>query len=217
MKAVNFIPPEQRRRGALPLARAGKPTLLLIAALTIALVAVVAAQLASNAVQARRDELALTQRRLDAAHRRLPALERLRDAAQARQERLTVVRRLAGPRLDWGRLLGDVSRALPADATLTTLAGSAPGAAAGSETGTATQPSPAGATGGSFVLDLAGCTADHAGVARIMDRLRAVRDVSDVRLVSSATTAQGTGDTGAAGCRRPDRFEVAVTVGGLLR
>ncbi|HEY3020401.1 MAG TPA: PilN domain-containing protein [Solirubrobacteraceae bacterium] len=191
MKAVNLIP-RDAQRSFTALRGLGVGTTTLLGALTVALVLVTSYVVMANNVNGKRDELGRVNAEVAAAQRQVSALKPYADAEQLRQSLLERVRSLAGGRFDWPAALSDLARAFPSDATLTDFDGSAGDAAAGPK------------------VALSGCTPSHDAVARLIDRLRAVKLVSAVALQSSTI-----GEAGAsAGCPRSEQFKLTVTMKG---
>jgi Tfp pilus assembly protein PilN len=198
MRAVNLIPAEERRSGrSALLSGVGGPTLGLLGALVVALVVVVAYVTLSNGVTQRRGDLARAEASAQAAEQRAAALKPYGDIAALRETSLATVRALAASRFDWTGLLAELSRRVPADVTLSTLDGQAAGA----------DPANPAAASGATTVKLTGCTTDHSAVARMIERMRAVRGVASVTLESSAK-----GDAAAGGCTRSDAFALQLSV-----
>jgi Tfp pilus assembly protein PilN len=207
VKAVNLIPAEERRGGQGPLAGASGATLGLLGALVLALIVVVAYVSLANGVADRRDDVADARGRADAAEQQAAALKPYGDVAALRDSTLAAVTQLAAGRFDWPALMGDLSRRVPADVTLTAVGGSSSVdadavAAAAATPGTTVALGPA--------IDVSGCTGDHRAVARLMDRLAAIRGVSDVSLASST---RGEAGVGKGGCPRRDQFDLTLAMG----
>jgi Tfp pilus assembly protein PilN len=201
MKAVNLIPADERRSGgAGVLNDLSGPTLGLLGALVIALVVVVAFVTVSNGVAERRDDLTRIETNAAAAEQRAAALKPYGDVAALRDRTVASIRTLAAQRFDWPALLGELSRRVPADVTLTAMNGSAGATGAAATTGA-----------GAPSVQLSGCTSDHAAVARLMERLRAVRGVADVTLATS-TKGSAKADQ-SSGCPRRDQFDLALMLG----
>ncbi|HEY8581309.1 MAG TPA: PilN domain-containing protein, partial [Capillimicrobium sp.] len=181
MKAVNLIPAEERRGGgAGALSGLSGPTLGLLGLLLVALLAVVAWVSVSNGVAEREDELARVEANATSAEQRAAALKPYGDVAALRAASERTVAALDATRFDWAALLGDLARRVPADVTLATLNGSLP-----DPTTVAVAATDAGGESAVPTITLTGCTSDHAAVARMMERMRAVRGVADVALASS--------------------------------
>jgi Tfp pilus assembly protein PilN len=185
MKAINLVPRDARRSfGALQ--GLGLSTTALFGALALAVVVVAGYVVLSNGVNAKRNELALVQSQQTATTREVARLKPYADLEQLRTSLLERVKTVAGSRYDWPGTLARIARAFPADAKLTNLDGA-----------------PAGDQGGP-AIKLSGCTASHDAVARLIDRLRAVKGVAGVALASSkvdeATAGSSSGSGSGGGC-----------------
>ncbi len=146
-------------------------------------------------------------------------------AAQQLSTEVATVRRLAGTRFPWPRLLDQIGQLMPAGTALSSLqSGGAPGSAAGTAGSSTAGSSTAGSAGSGASapasLQLAGCATSQSTVALTMDRLRGVSGVSDVQLASSAeSSANGASSAGittsAAGgtCKYPVQFQMSLVFG----
>jgi Tfp pilus assembly protein PilN len=194
VRAVNLIPSEQRRGGAG--GAAGVATNVLLGGLAAVVVAVGVFVVLDNTVNSRRSDLARVTSVAAVTELRAAALKPYRDFATLRQTRSQTVAALAASRFDWERVMGELSRALPANVWLTSLVGTvAPGV---SVEGTGS----AGGTGSlrsavqSPAVELVGCTTSQAEVSRVMARL--LHGVTRVALASSEKS-QGTGTASGGG------------------
>lgn len=185
MKAINLVPRDARRSfGALQ--GLGLSTTALFGALALAVVVVAGYVVLSNGVASKRNELAQVQAQQTTTTREVAQLKPYADLEQLRASLLERVKTVAGNRYDWPGALARIARAFPADAKLTNLEGSPASDQAGP------------------TIKLSGCTASHDAVARLIDRLRAVKGVAGVALGSSkvdltaSSTASESG--GGGGC-----------------
>jgi Tfp pilus assembly protein PilN len=190
MKAVNLLPPDLRS-GPRTSAPAGVPALaapaggpgayIVLGALALAVVALVGYVLAANTVKQRQADLAAVNARAQAVQRQVSALKPYADFDAVAKARVKTVDDLVSRRFRWDRALGDLSRAVPADVTLTTLQGTASSAVTTSGGGSgglrAAMDVPA--------VELQGCTTGQTDVARLMSRLHDVDGVTRVSLASS--------------------------------
>lgn len=197
MNAVNLIPADRRRRRVS--ISASRPTLALLGALVLVLIAAVAYVSAANTVTTRRAQLsqatAAAAKWTAAAGSYTPfVLE-----AQQRTQQLGDVRQLVAGRYAWSQLLSQIGGLMPATAGLTSLAAtSTPGATASAA------PQPA--------VQLQGCAASQPTVAQVMVNLRRVNGVTDVALSSSQDTGSGSsGSSGSGSCRFPVQFQISLT------
>jgi Tfp pilus assembly protein PilN len=133
------------------------------------------------------------------AQARLAAVEAtaapLRAAEASSTARATVIRSVAGSRISWEGVLGDLARVLPDQVYLQSLVAQSPtpataaAVAAPATTDTATPPVAAAAAPTSFTIS--GNTTSHVRVALVLDRLALLPWLSDITLGSSTH-----GDTG---------------------
>ena len=189
MRAVNLLPPDERRKGLDESAR--KP--LLGAALGIAVVTVLATFLASLAAVDASDK----QSKLEAVEEAIAALPKPQQPAfdvnalvQERTDRESALAAALAGRVSFDRLLRQIALVLPGDAWLTQLDAAAPPTA--EELATATvPPSDAGVT-------IQGATWTHDDVAIVLARLSAIPTLTDVRL-TSATRVEPQAESGGGG------------------
>jgi Tfp pilus assembly protein PilN len=129
------------------------------------------------------------------AEARLAAVEAtaapLRTAEAASTARATVIRTVAGSRVAWENVLGDLSRVLPDQVYLQSLVAQSPAPATDATGATTTTPvTPAvGTTGASFTVN--GTTTSHVRVGLVLDRLALLPWLSDVTLGSSTRGTDG--------------------------
>src|SRR4051794_2963817 len=163
MKAVNLLPREAQRSFS-SVRGLNVGTNALFGVLLVLVVLATGYVVLSNNVTSKREELAKTQQLQAASEKQVAALKPYYDLENLRQNLLGKVRELAGSRFDWPTAIDRVVRAFPADASLSNFDGVA-----------ATE-------GASPTITLAGCTPSHDDVARLIDRLRAVKGVAGVAL-----------------------------------
>jgi Tfp pilus assembly protein PilN len=215
MKAVNLLPSDLRsspKRGAVVASVADEPgglgAFAVLGALALCVVALAAYVLTTNAVKDRKAQLDAATAQVEATNQRVAELKPYADFQALAETRIQTVRDLASARFDWEQALRDISRAVPAEVTLTTLNGSMSTAGGGNALrGAIAAPA----------IELAGCTTDQTAVARLLSRLRNVDGVTRVSLSksvkadTSATATSGPGQ-GAPGCSggRPPAFEVVI-------
>jgi Tfp pilus assembly protein PilN len=190
VKAVNLMPAGgggAKAFGAGPRS-SGIGTYVVLGVLAALVLVAGAWSLTARQVDDRRAELARVNAEATAAEARAGAsspYQRFSELAKARQD---TVSSLAGTRFDWAHAMREVSRVLPGDVWLTSMAGTSGG------TGDAPTPTTSAAPVPTFALD--GCTASQSKVARLMARLRAVDGVRTVELHTSEKADQAsTGDT----------------------
>lgn len=184
MRAVNLLPASRRTHegGSRP-----GSAYAVLGVLGVLLVAVVMYVLAANGLTGKQDELTKVQAETQAAQQRLAALGSFRDFASIKQTRETSISRLAQARLDWERLVRELSRVLPGDVFVSSLEAGAGGAA----NAAAAAPGAAGPS-----LKLTGCAPSNPDVATLMVRLRKLHRANDVTLANSSRSE---GEGGACG------------------
>ena len=197
MKAVNLIPSDSRRGGVSPsLGRLG-PGHAVLGVLAIALGFVTLYVVTSNTISDRTAQLASLKQQvsqIQAAAARLNSYAQFEKLAQARE---TTVRQIAGTRFDWHGALSDLSRVVPANASLQSLsATTSTGVSGGASSGAGSNVrgdinAPA--------FQLTGCTGTQDEVAQLVSRLRLINRVTRVTLESSAKAAGGSGSSTASG------------------
>jgi Tfp pilus assembly protein PilN len=196
MKAVNLLPPDTRG-----VSKSTERTVVVIddgsssfgayavlGALALAVLALAGVVLTGNAIKDREAELATTQAQKAQIAGRVAVLKPYADFDQMASERVATVRDLAGRRFDWEQVIRDLSRAIPADVTLSELTG---------EVSTDTGGSASGLRGAiaAPAITVKGCTYNQRAVAGLMARLRNIDGVTRVSLAKSekSSTGQGTG------------------------
>src|SRR4051794_28736578 len=196
MKAVNLLPHDTRGAAKAPAEHAAVVTtdgasgfgaFVLLGALALAVLAVAGVVLAGNTIKDREAQLASVQAQQKQIEGRAAKLKPYAEFDQLASERVATVKDLAGHRFDWEQALRDLSRALPADVTLSSIDGNVStdsGGAGGSALRSAIA-APA--------ITLDGCTTNQHSVARLMARLRNVDGVTRVSLSKSEKSTQGAG------------------------
>jgi type IV pilus assembly protein PilM len=185
MRSVNLVPGDARQD------RAARPRLAVIAIPAAAAFAAVAIGgaffFAQNGVSDKEADLQAVEAELAA----LPEPGGLAVVApgveQETAARATSVAAVLGTRLDWDRMLRDLSRVLPGNVWLTTMRAQVPTSA----DITAAQAASTGAvatTSGTTGVELQGYTYDQEDVATLLGRLETLPTLSDVQLRSSAAT-----------------------------
>jgi len=175
MRAVNLIPPERRgRQRSTPRVREPLlPISIVVAVLAVAGVGFLAHS-ASSTVSDRR----ATVQQLDAQLTALAAAQQAQPAAGT-TSRVAAATTLAGQRVSWDGFLNSLSRVVPEDVWLLSLAA----------TGTAATSTPAPAAAAPTGVTFTGYTYSQPSVARMMRRLGLVPWLQDVSLVSSTKTS----------------------------
>jgi Tfp pilus assembly protein PilN len=220
MKAINLLPPDLRgtpktaapKAAAAPAEPGGIGAFVVLGALAACVVALAAYVLTTNTVKDRQAQLEAVTAQADATRKAVNQLKPYADFQAMAETRIRTVKDLASSRFDWEQALRDISRAVPADVTLSELNGTISSDAGGSGLRSAIA-APA--------IELKGCSAGQAQVATLMSRLRNVDGVTRVSLNKSgkpekSKTVGGaspiTGLADAAGCKgkRPPSFEIVM-------
>ena len=214
MRPVNLLP--ERYRPAQASGRARGSAYVVLAGLAALLTCVLAVAVLQRQVDSRRAELARLQVETQAAQARATQLGDFGSFAALKEERLAAVRRLAGGRVDWERLMRELAHVLPDGVWLKDVqadGGAAPSAAepaaAGGVSATAAPDGP--------TLSLEGCAPSQEAVAAALVRLRELDRARDVNLSRSARVegeGSAPGDSGAAstGCERGYEWSAAVSL-----
>jgi Tfp pilus assembly protein PilN len=222
VRAVNLIPPEQRRGGGAGSAgRTGGAVYVLLGGLGIVLVALAAWVFTTNSISDNKAQLAKVNQEANVATAQAAALRPFREFAQMRVDRVLTVQSLARSRFDWQRAFTDLARVIPSDVWLTTMVATVkPGVNFGGSGGGAPDSGDTGQLRGDLAvpaIELVGCTLDQAEVAQVLTRLRLITGVQRVSLASStksdsavagsasAGDSAGAGSAGSADCRNGSR------------
>jgi Tfp pilus assembly protein PilN len=196
MKAVNLLPPDMRGASKASSERtvvtddsSGFGAYVLLGVLAFAVLALAGVVLTGNAIKDREAQLASTQTQQQQVAARASALKPYADFDQMASERVATVRDLAGRRFDWEQVVRDLSRAIPANVTLSELTGNVSTDTGGAGGSTLREAISAPA------VTVKGCTTGQTDVARLMARLRNVDGVTRVSLAKSEKTdlSQGQG------------------------
>lgn len=210
MRAVNLIPTDTPRTGAVTrLAGGGGPIGSYVVLAVLAVVLVMAAALAITNKQAsdRQSDLARVEREAQAAEAKSNLLKPYAEFTALRAARVETVGGLLDGRFDWAHSLREVARVVPSDVDLTSLVGTVSPTSkveggGGASLRTAL-PVPA--------VDLIGCAKSQSHVARLMARLRTIDGAERVTLASSEKADAASG--GEADCRSTEKmpqFQVTV-------
>jgi Tfp pilus assembly protein PilN len=214
MKAVNLIPAEQRKGGAIGRRSQG------IAFGVLGLLAGAAILMflygsASHQLKSRKAEAAALTQQAQQVQAQAAQLSSYTSFMQMREQRLQTISQLIGSRFDWSATMNELSRVLPRTISLNSLQGTI-GSATGSASATPSAAAPAAAftastasaaasaapatpvasatpPGTTPTFTLAGCATSQVAVAQMLVRLRLVSGVSNVNLQSSARAGNGGG------------------------
>jgi Tfp pilus assembly protein PilN len=210
VRPVNLIPSDERRGDGAAM-RTGAFSYVLIAGLSVALLAVIAFALTSKQISDRKSEVAQLTQEEQQVTARAQSLQAFADFRAMQESRSATVTSLAQSRFDWDRVLRELALVIPDDVWLTELSGTvSPDVQLtdGPEIQLrADAPGPA--------LAIVGCAASHEAVASFLQALRDIDGVTRVAISSDArpddssesATSGGASDTD---CRTRDfisRFE----------
>jgi Tfp pilus assembly protein PilN len=195
MRAVNLIPTEQQRGAGGTAGRSGGGAYFLIGGLAlVVLMAAVFVHTKKSASDKKTEVVRVTQE-ATVAEAKAAQLQSYTKFASVRAKRVDTVSLLAASRFDWAHSLREVARVLPANAWLTSLAGT-----------TSSAVSVGGGGGGSLrgaldvpAIEMQGCTTSQASVAKLMARLRLIDGVQRVSLQDSTKNQATSGADGASG------------------
>lgn len=202
MKAVNLVPVDQRTGRAA--GRSGVAVYGLLGALGVAVLLVCVIAVLGKHVHNREAEVTALETQAGQAETRAAEFARYKQLAKDTGGRVQRVRALAAGRVDWATALGEVARFLGNEVRFDSVrATSSPKATV---SGTV---NPLRAALATPALEIAGCARDHAAVARLMARFRAMNGVDRVSLSSSdegkdGATAGGSSSGGSSGSSHAD-------------
>jgi Tfp pilus assembly protein PilN len=187
MRPVNLIPVEQRRgasRG--PGGRASFAGYIALGVLGAAVLCVLAVVTTSNQINSKTEELAEIEGDSQSERQVADTLRPYGQFADLQRARMTQIETLAQSRFNWERPLRQLSKALPRNVWLLTVAATeAPGVevdggGAGGDVSSLREQAQAPA------FTITGCTYSQHAVARMMTRMRNLDDVTEVQLAKSA-------------------------------
>ena len=186
MRAVNLLPPDNRgaskasaELGAGPEAKGGAGAFVVLGVLAACVAGTAGVVLADNTIKQRSVDLQEVAQQQQVLQRQAAQLKPYADFDAMAKTRVQTVKDLAGSRFDWEQTLRDLSRAIPADVTLTSLSGDISNGAGGSGNTLRTAIS-------APAISLQGCTSSQTSVARLMARLHDIDGVTRVSLSNSA-------------------------------
>jgi Tfp pilus assembly protein PilN len=220
MRAVNLIPAEQRKGGAIGRRSQGIAFgvlgLLAGAALLIFLYGS-----ASHQLESRKSEAAALTQQAQQVQAQAAQLSSYTSFMQMREQRLQAISQLVGSRFGWSAAMNELSRVLPPTISLSSLQGTV-GSSTGSASTTTSAAAPAAGSTGSTgstaasaataapvtsatppgttpTFTLAGCGTSQIAVAQMLVRLRLISGVSNVTLQSSARSGSSGGGSSSSG------------------
>jgi Tfp pilus assembly protein PilN len=212
MRAVNLIPPEERRVRA---ARTGPLPYLIVVALVAVLGAVTVLVVTNNRISDRKAKVAQLEQERDVAQANMEALRPFAEFASMKELRTATVTSLAQSRFDWERVMRELALVLPDDTWLVQLEATvSPEVQLAEGVGLSLRDSVPGPA-----LELVGCTVSQEAVGRLVSALRDIDGVTRVAVLRSERPEQSTSQAsaGASGgavegdCRTRDfitRFEI---------
>ncbi len=212
MNAVNLIPADARKRRTS--VSASPITLALIGVLAAALGAAVLYVSTVNKATSRTAELASVNSSVASWQAAANSFSSLEAAAAQRQAQLAQVRTLADGRYAWAQLLSQIGGLMPAKAALTSLqATTASSSTATSSSTPATTATSATPSAPLPSIQLSGCASSQPMVAKTMEQLHKITDVTEVSLASSTDSgaASGSASAGSGTCPFPITFQVSLT------
>ena len=211
MRSVNLIPHDARGRGrgsSGPSTGMQVPVYVLLGFLAAAVALVTVYVLANNSVTTRKATLTSLQAQVAQEQAAATRLGEFTKFSQLAQTRIGTVRSIAAARFDWHAALSDLSKVVPANATLQSIVGTVvPGANAGGGSGGT------GSIRGDITapaFELTGCTRTQDGVAQLMSQLRLINGVTRVSLSNSQATGAGSSGPGGTGCPAGPTFNIVV-------
>ena len=198
MRPVNLLPASDRRATASG-ARQGS-AYILVGVLSVLLLAVAVYALTARSVNSNRNEAAEAQTKADLAEARATTLSSFANFSAIRATRESSVRALSQSRLDWERLMRELSRVIPSNVKVTEINAQAqPAAGSAAAPAAAAAAAAAGAAGAAGpTMKLSGCAPTQPDVAVTIVRLRQLHDVQDVKLGQSAGSDLAVGAEGGA-------------------
>jgi Tfp pilus assembly protein PilN len=216
MRAVNLIPSEQRSGGSVGARSEGAAFAVLGLLAGLAVLAFLYGS-ARHTYTSRRAEVAALTARAQDVREQTTRLASYTSFVAMREQRIRDIAQLVGSRFDWAGAMGELSRVLPPDVSLSSIqatvgsttgstgptAAAAPAAgssATGAAAGAAAPVSSATPPGAVPTFTLAGCAASQTTVAQTLVRLRLVSGVSNVTLLSSVKSSSGGGSGGSGSC-----------------
>lgn len=210
MRAVNLIPGDQRSGGTVG-SRSEGAAFAVLALLAGLAVLVFMYGSAHHQVSSRRAEAASLTAQAQQLQSQASQLASYTSFVAMREQRIQAIATLVGSRFDWSAAMGELSRVLPSDVSLSSLQGTVgstttttakapPSVTASSTASASTAVSSATPPGTVPTFTLSGCATSQATVAQMLVRLRLISGVSNVTLLSStASTSGGGGGSCAAG------------------
>jgi Tfp pilus assembly protein PilN len=213
MRAVNLIPPEDRRGDAAP-ARTGQVAYAIIGVLIVAIALVAWMTLLGNQINDSKAEIADIEQDVADSQARATALAPYVSLASVKDARTATIDSLAKSRFDWQRVLRELARVTPEGISLTAVTGTV------SPDVTVNSPSEVTLRDGvpGPALEIVGCANSQRDVA---EYISALQDIDGVTRVAAQKGTRGektddaaTGDAAstetAGGCPRPNQPRIEI-------
>jgi hypothetical protein len=222
MRAVNLIPSDQRGTTSAA-GRSGGGAYAVLAILGGLAILALLYGVARQQIGDEASKAASLTARAQRAEAVAGALAPYTSFISVREQRTRAVSLLMDTRFDWAHSLHELGRVLPKDTSISTIdgtvgsaTGTAPASAAGAKsTGAAAAPAAASVTsatppGTVPTFTLTGCATNQGEVALMLQRLRLIDGVSEVKLQSSTKSATAAGaNAGPGGCPSGDPAFIA--------
>lgn len=194
MKAINLIPPDQRRGAGGAAGRTGGAAYAVVGGLVLLLAMFAAWTHTNTQIKEKQAEASSLEQQAAIRTAQAEALGPYAKFAELRTNRVQTVKKLVDSRFDWAHAMGEVARVLPSDTWLTALTGTvAPGV--GSDVGGASNPLRTARA--VPALEIAGCSVSQSAVSSFIGRLQLMNGVDRVSLTSSkkSSTIEAGGDS----------------------
>jgi Tfp pilus assembly protein PilN len=188
VRAVNLIPPEQRRGAGGIAGRSGGAVYVLIATLVVLVALGLVYAFAVHDVAKRTTTLAQVTNETNVVTGQVATLGSYVQFKSLSQASVTSVAQLAAQRFDWARAMKQVALSLPPTVTISSLAGTA---AAATGAGVSGATSDVGAAAPA-TFSIAGCASTQLVLATALTRMRELQGVTSVTL-STYLKPQGLG------------------------
>ena len=207
MRAVNMIPEDQRGNTSAAGRSGGGAYAVLILLGGLALLAVLYGK-AKHEISSNQSQAAALSARATRAESVAQQLAPYTSFVSVRESRIQAVSLLMGTRFDWAHSMHELGRVLPKGASISSITGAVgsttvSASAKPSASASVASATPAG-TVPTFTVD--GCATSQGEVALVLERLRLMDGVSEVKLASSTqSTTSSTG--GSAGACAPTAFQ----------
>jgi Tfp pilus assembly protein PilN len=185
MRAVNLIPPEDRRGEHGP-TRTGPLAYLVLGGLAILLLAVTGVVLTNNQISDRQAQIASLESQEAAAKTQADQLRPYAEFASMQQSREQTVMNLARSRFDWERVLRELSIVLPSDVWLIKMSATVSPAVQLEESADIAQRADVAGP----ALEIIGCGAGQESVARFAAALKDVDGITRVTVAKSSRPDQ---------------------------